>query len=216
MRAVILGGGDSPSPSFVEKACDGATLVICADAGAEIARTVGIRPSVLIGDMDSVSEDTIDYFKTMGVEVICVSSEKDETDMQLALDYAIEKNASEIIILGGIGGRLDHTMSNIHLLARARRKNVDAKLCDEKQTVLAVNKHIIMTAPVRTVVSILPFEEHTIVKKTEGLKYALENEELPMGMPFAVSNEMTKPQAKITIAKGLAVVFILHSWVQNS
>src|ERR1051326_5659450 len=117
MRTIIFAGGSLRPGAAVDKAVASGELVIAADSGAEIALRYGVTPHFIVGDFDSLSLPVED-FRERGSQILQVPAEKDETDTELAIEVAIEHGASEITILGGLGGeRFEHTMANVLLLA---------------------------------------------------------------------------------------------------
>ncbi|MCL5046484.1 MAG: thiamine diphosphokinase [Actinobacteria bacterium] len=107
--------------------------IICADGGAGHALKMGLSPDVLIGDFDSLDGDIVEEISRAGAEVLRVPTEKDQTDTQLALDLALSRGAREILVLGAIGDRLDHTMANILLLPKLAVHGANVTMVDEKR-----------------------------------------------------------------------------------
>src|SRR5512135_479753 len=128
MRAVVMADGQ-PDPGDKRVAAD-ADLLIAADGGARWLVDRGLTPQVLVGDMDSVDEATIARLVTGGTEVIRHPREKDASDTELALEEAVRRGATEIVLLGALGGgRVDHELANLLLL-------VDADFAEREITVL--------------------------------------------------------------------------------
>ena len=122
MRAFIYTGGSVRTDRITEhpKADD---LRIAADSGYLTARALGDRVDLAVGDFDSMPEGTLPE----GVEKIKVPAEKDDTDTQLAVEAAVSRGADDIVIIGGLGGRLDHTLSNLHILEDLAMRGVSVR-----------------------------------------------------------------------------------------
>ena len=132
-KAFIYTGGTVFDEYVIEKPEKG-DLVIAADAGYLVAKRMGITPNVLLGDFDTLGAENIPE----GIECLRVPAEKNDTDTQLAVSTAIERGAKEIVIVGGLSGRLDHTLSTLAILEKLwERKNdrIYATLTDGKNRV---------------------------------------------------------------------------------
>jgi len=103
-------------------------LVIAADGGARIALRLGLQPQVVIGDLDSLPSSLRSRLQRAGCQFLEHSARKDETDTELAIRYALQAGAEEIVLLGALGGRLDHTLANVLLLGMPELAQVPAKI----------------------------------------------------------------------------------------
>jgi thiamine pyrophosphokinase len=112
---LIVSGGDAPAPDFLKGRAEKAGKVIAADRGAEYCLAAGIRPDLVVGDMDSVSPSVLRELSEAGTTLKRHAPEKDETDTRLALDEALAMGGRSIEILAGTGSRIDHSLANIHL-----------------------------------------------------------------------------------------------------
>ena len=106
----------------------GCEFIICCDGAAKDARRLGIMPNMLVGDMDSVSEEDRAYMLAHGVQEAHLPREKDQTDTQVACEIAIEQGSRSVAIIGGLGGRTDHSMGNIQCLWMLHDEGVDARM----------------------------------------------------------------------------------------
>src|SRR2546421_11375854 len=127
MHIVIFAGGTLEPGEAFYKAIAGADMIIAADSGAATALRYGCTPAIVVGDFDSLDKQLVEQLRAGGSRTVSVAVEKDETDTELAVQLAIEQGATEITLLGALGGaRFDHTMANVLLLAgvfRGARKN---------------------------------------------------------------------------------------------
>ncbi len=205
-------------------------LIIAADSGYKTAKEMGIDPTVLIGDMDSLGRTPDDG----GMEIIKLPVEKDVTDTQAAVELAIERGADGIYIIGGIGSRLDHTISAMSILerieclfsaplGRRRRffgltkqaksaKMVDAYITNGYNRVRYIrnNSIIIPRSPHFRYLSLISADEIVKGVTVEGCKYPLSNATLWRREQFAVSNEISGNCAFVSVNKG--GLYIIESY----
>lgn len=203
MKVWIVTGGPL-HPDNIPERPDKDALVIAADSGLENARALGIEPSVVVGDYDSLGH-TPDV--GAGIEVITVPTEKDVTDTQLAVELALRRGAREIVILGGLGGRLDHTLSNLAILEDLLGKGVRVTVANGQDRVrLLRNDSTILPRSGYTYVSLLALDPLCKGVEIEGVKYPLKNARLSRTFGYAVSNEITGNCCFISVRKGTLLV----------
>jgi thiamine pyrophosphokinase len=202
LTGVIICNGEIRDYSHCRKYIDEARLIICADGGAAHARRMGIIPDILVGDFDSIFAGDLKHFMEMGVETVKFPAEKDMTDTELAADMAVKRGCRRVIILGGTGSRLDHTLSNIFLLKRLREAGV-AGGCNE---VALTGDRILLQREEGMKVSLLPLSDRVEGVSTRGLYYPLDNAVIRQGSSWGVSNEFTGETAEIVLERGLLLV----------
>lgn len=201
---LVLGGKNIELKKFVE--C--ADIIICADSGAEHIIKQGFMPRILLGDMDSISENTFDICKKANVEIIKYREEKDKTDGQLAIDYSKDNNIDELDIVCAEGS-IDHYLGNLYLLFYAKRKNVISRLHTQDMTVYITDSNITLHNKKETRVSIMPADGEIIVKSTLGLYYEVGKPlTINFGDTIGLGNHMTQGVAEIIIDKGTAFVIV--------
>ena len=203
MKAVIISGGTIRYYSCCEKYIADADLIICADGGARHAAGFGVTPHVLIGDFDSIAPDDFERFKSMGVQMIKFPAEKDKTDTELAVDFAIEKGFKSIVIIGGIGTRLDHTLANVFLLKKMLDAGVEGMLADERNEAMLVRSGLSMRREPGMKLTLLALSEKASGITTTGLYYPLADETLELGSTRGVSNEFEAETAGVSVTGGL-------------
>ncbi len=205
MRAFIYTGGTVFAELITEhpKADD---LCIAADAGYRTAGTLGERVDILLGDFDSLGEPPRDE----RMEIIRVPAEKDLTDTQLAVEVALDRGAEEIILVGGLSGRLDHTLSTLSILEDLHGRGCYATLTDGQNRVryLRSSSTLIARSGYRYL-SLIAADETVRGVEIKGCKYPLKHATLRRSMQFAVSNEITGNVAFIAVKKG--GVYIIES-----
>ena len=141
MRALIVLGGDLPSPPLLRRCASCAELTIAADRGLEAFEAAGVLPDLLLGDMDSVSAETL-LRREGSTEMERLPCEKDDTDGGHAMEVALSRGATEITILGALGGRMDHALANLLLLMRAHEGGAYAQILDERVRIVRIDGEI--------------------------------------------------------------------------
>ena len=211
MRAIIIANGQIHDGDFLRSLVAPTDLVICADGGVSNALALGLQPQVVIGDLDSFDSDLQAQLEGEGCQVLVYPARKDETDLELALYYAIDIGVDEILILGALGGRIDQTLANVLLLALPELRSVQARILDGRQEVFLIRDEALVEGQVGDTLSLLPLTEEVTGIYTEGLEYPLENGTLYLGPALGVSNTLTAPQARVRVGQGLLLAVIIHN-----
>ncbi|PWM44230.1 MAG: thiamine diphosphokinase [Clostridiales bacterium] len=205
MRALIFCKSDGDSLPIEIKKND---FIICADSGAEYAWRCGATPSLFVGDCDSFSKNIADKFSC---EKIYLPEEKDCTDTYFAVQKALEKGADEIIICGGLGGRLDHTLGNIATLRHVKMSGKKGFLCNENTIVhyLCDNSKLLLPYSSHCeYISLIALTESTGIT-LKNLKYPLENYTMKTDFPIGVSNEFVSQKDATVFMKNGEILVIL-------
>jgi thiamine pyrophosphokinase len=184
-------------------------LWIAADGGLRHTYNLGIVPHVLIGDLDSVTTEQVTQQRRLGVEILQYPKEKDETDLELALDLALQRGCRRILLVGALGGRLDHTLGNLFLLNRPELAGVDVRLCDGQEAVWLVGRHTLIDGDVGEQVSLIPFSDEVNGVRTAGMKYPLKSETIYRWSTRGISNELLNQQAEVWTDAG--TLLCIHS-----
>jgi thiamine pyrophosphokinase len=182
--------------------------VIAIDGGAEACAQAGVRPDVIVGDMDSVSPTTLARFEAKGVRIERHPAAKRETDGALALRHA--EGDDEIVFVGAGGGRrADHAFANLHLLARAGA-GARARAEDEDATtwVVTPDRPLALRLPKGALVSVLPFGGRAEGVAYRGLEWALDDAKMETGDPYGVSNVAGEPPQEIRVRSGMLLVIV--------
>ncbi len=202
---LVFANGELAAGDWLRDYLERAGAVIAADGGLRHLLALGRRPDVLIGDLDSlppgVDGDTAAAFAGA---VLRYPRDKEETDLELALLYAVERYPdAEVLIVGGAGGRLDHLLANVLILAHPRLLGRPVRFVDDRQSawLVATGATTIAGAP-GDVVSLLPLGGPAHVAATGGLRWPLRDEWLAFGPARGVSNEMTAETATVRLAQG--------------
>lgn len=197
MRAFIYTGGEICAERITERPKAG-DLVVAADAGYLNAKAFGLTPDVVLGDFDSYSGEIPKEIKR-----ITVPAEKDETDTQLALSYVLEQGADDVVFVGGLGGRLDHTLSNLAILERLDAKGIHALITDgfNRARFLRDNSTLLPRSSFRYF-ALLSADPVVKGVTLDGCKYPLKKARLSRLDQYAVSNEIVGNCAFIEVRRG--------------
>jgi thiamine pyrophosphokinase len=177
--------------------------LIAADGGTLHLKRMNLIPRVLIGDLDSVEADEITRLDAAGVEIIRYPVEKDETDLELALLYALKYGYAQIMICAALGGRLDQTLGNLSLLAYPGTENRRVWLDDGMEAVYLIRREITLTGKPGDTLSLIPWYGPACGVTTRGLRYPLEYETLYPEHTRGISNEFVEDQISVSITGGI-------------
>jgi thiamine pyrophosphokinase len=182
-------------------------LIIGADGGAARVTNRGMVPGVVIGDMDSLPDGTLDELDDE-VEFVEHPRAKDETDLELALRYAARHGAQEIVVLGALGGRLDHTLSNVLLLALPELEGITVRIVHDGEEAILVRggEKVTLRGGKGDLVSLLPWGGDARGVTTDGMAWPLAGATLRFAFSRGVSNVMTGPEARIEVGEGYLLV----------
>ena len=205
-RIIIFANGELPDLTKARSLLRTGDTVICADGGTRHALDLGLSPDLIIGDLDSTDTGTIQKFKDSGVTVESFPRDKNETDLELAIQRAVELRPEKIIILAALGGRLDQTLANIALLTDPRLVNIEFRLDDGVEEILLCRDQSEVHGGSGDLLSLIPWQGAVSGIQTTGLKWALRNETLYPDKTRGISNEMTSETASVSIESGLLLV----------
>ena len=199
--AVVVAAGASPDRALPVLA--DSAFVVAADGGADAALALGLRVDLAIGDFDSISDDGLAALERAGTRFERHSSAKDATDLELALDAALAADPQSILVVGSAGGRLDHLLSSLELLASSRyaEVEVDAQLGDAWVHVIRGSRALHGSRGELLSLHALHGAAYRVV--THGLLYPLAGETLEPGSSRGVSNVFAEAQARISLESGV-------------
>lgn len=211
MKAVIIGAGEIYSDERVRALLHPCDLLICADGGVRHAVRLGLVPDLILGDFDSASPELIAELSGRGIPVVRVPVEKDQTDTHLALDEALRRGATEILLVGGSGHRLDHTLSNL-LLLPAVPEPVEVSLADGQNIVrlLRPGRSMLVKGLPGEFLSLLPLSPEVTGVVACGVKWPLDGATLRWGISLGVSNRLEGTEATVSIDNGYLLV--ISAW----
>ena len=206
MQVVIIANAPALDITPYQAVIAAADLVIAADGGALPLLKAGRLPDLVIGDMDSVDAGALETLDARGVELRRYPRAKDETDLELALVHAAGLGASAIDVLGALGGRWDHTLANVALLALPDLQGRQVRLLADRQTLFLVRDSAVLEGQRGDTVSLLPLTGAAHGVTTEGLQYPLHDATLGFERARGVSNVLLDPPGRVSLREGLLLV----------
>lgn len=204
MTTVLVITGGDPVPASALDGLSDVDLVVAADSGLDHAEGLGIKPDVVVGDFDSVSVDALARFDGP-VERHPVA--KDATDLELALQRAVEVGPDRIVVLGGHGGRLDHFLANALVLTTVP-PGIVVEWRAGSATIHVVRTVIDLIGEKGDKVSLVPVGGDVSGVSTEGLRWPLSDASLTSGSTLGVSNEFARPSASVEVGSGTLLVIV--------
>jgi thiamine pyrophosphokinase len=208
-RVVIFANGLVPDPDKLRPLLNSDDFILCADGGICLALTLDLTPHIVIGDMDSISGADLARIEAARIPVRQYSPDKDETDLELAIKVAVERKPSVILILGALGGRLDHILGNISILMDPSLSSIDCRLDDGVEEVILCRDYAEVRGTPGDLISLVPWGSPVTGARTDGLRWRLVGETLLPHRTRGISNEMLGERAAIRIDPGLLLV--VHS-----
>jgi len=208
-KAVIVCNGQV-NTKFLYSFISENNFLIAVDGGANKLIKTKFEPDLIIGDMDSISKNSLKKYRKSEIKRFPV--EKKEIDLELAIDYCIQKKFKEIIILGAIGSRADMTLTNIFVLNQIP-KTIKAKIIHENQEIYLIpkKKYLIEGIPGEKI-SLFPIEGKVKGITLKGFKYELKNFNLKFGLGIGLSNEFKNKKAWITLKDGKLLCVHFRKW----
>jgi thiamine pyrophosphokinase len=187
-------------------------MIIAADGGARHCNALGIVPDLIIGDLDSLGQDELNFFKNLGVQFLSFPARKDDTDLELAIQYACQHHPNSITIYGALGMRWDQTLANLMLLASPELDCVQVRIIDDNQEIFLVrpNEQVKIFGTLGDTVSLIPIGGNAHGITTLGLEYSLSNETLYFGKARGVSNVLRENPASVSLRAGSLICVVIH------
>lgn len=205
MRTVLLFAAGDPLPYHMLEELPRPDLVVAADGGFDSAIDLGYRVDVLVGDLDSLQEQSIPRH----VVVERHPADKDATDLELALELVSRQGPERVVVVGASGGRLDHELATAALLCSERWDSIDELdwISARGFSYVVRGRRIIHGDP-GALVTLLPMGDQVEGVHTKGLKWDLAGDTLPYGTSRGVSNVMRGPVADIRVEQGCLLVVV--------
>jgi thiamine pyrophosphokinase len=205
-RIIIFANGELANLQKARSLLQPNDYIICADGGSRHARTLDVKPDLIIGDMDSIEKAQLQKLREGDVSIELFPHDKNETDLELAIHRAIELDPEQIVIIAALGGRLDQTIANISLLTDLRLSKFDIRLDDGVEEIFLCRNQGQVYGSRGDIVSLIPWQGAVSEVETTDLKWPLRKETLYPDKTRGISNEMTGHTASISIGSGLLLV----------
>lgn len=206
MRGLIISSGNIEDYKLLKKLATNSDFIICADGGLRHAINICVVPNAVIGDLDSIDYNSMEYIVTHNIPVIKYPDEKDETDTELALTYLFNLGCNEITLTGVTGSRMDHTLANIYLLRKLVIMGVQGKIVDSNNTIYMVKDYIKLARRKDFYISLIPITKEGVIVTLKGFYYPLSSSFIHFGSTLGISNKIVDEYGEIKIDKGEALV----------
>lgn len=205
-KGLVIASGEIKDKSLIKRLVETMDWVVCADGGIEYVLDLKIKVDALVGDLDSVSNETLKTVSFMDIEIIKYPIEKDKTDTELSIDYLVDKGCESITLVGVTGGRMDHTLSHVFILKRLEEKNIKARIVDDQNVIYYTDNMLTLPKQADMYVSIIPLSFEGIVVSLTGFYYPLDHALVPFGSTLTNSNRIVESEGIIRIEKGAALI----------
>ena len=207
MRILIIAGGAAPSKELMLKEFNKSDFVICADKGGEYLTSINKLPDMLLGDFDSIAEETLREYEVRGVLLEKYPREKNFTDTEMCVMKALEREPDTLVLLGCLGSRLDHIMGNIGLLRLALEKKVRAFIKDDNNIIYLADNQEKINCPSGQIISFQAFTEEVKNLTVTSVKYPLMEYDLKSWSSYTVSNVVEK-EVNISFTHGILIILL--------
>ncbi len=204
MNIWVFAGGDKVARIFRMLPAP-PNYVIAADSGLLVAQAHGVEVDLLVGDLDSTPASAIAHAERTGAQVRKFDTDKDATDLDLAFQAALEQNPTSITMIGGHGGRLDHSLANVDLLA-ALPAHIQVTAQMGSAIVHVVTDRVMFEGLAGQYVSLIPWGGDVEGVLARGLRWELDYETLKLGSSRGVSNELMGYEAMVSVKSGILLV----------
>ncbi len=202
-RAIIVANGVIQDEDWAAAYIEPDDFVIAADGGSQFLSRCNIPTHAIIGDQDSSLPEQLNAISVEGVTILKAPTNKNETDLELAISYAVHQGFEVIRILGGFGGRVDHLLGNFAMLSRLDLLPLDVKFVDKELEVFLIRRpQGQVKGKVGDLVSLIPWGEDVFGVTTSGLAYSLSNEPLFAHQARGLSNVLASETATIWVNSG--------------
>lgn len=208
MNAIIFANGELKLPPEWAKLLASSDLLIAVDGGAKHVRALGLTADLLIGDLDSILADDFASMQSANVETLAFPSDKNQSDLELALLAAKKSGADKIFVLAGLGRRWDHSFVNVLIPAQEAFLGFSVEFLDGLQRLFIIHDAIRLNEITGSRLSLIPIGGDAQGVKTEGLQYTLDHEELRMGSSRGLSNIFSRNKVNISLEKGMLLCIL--------
>ena len=213
MKNVLMTAGgsidaDLPAEFLSKKTEYGIDTIVACDRGYEALAAIGVTPDVVVGDLDSMSEQCRKDLEYKDIEVIRLNPVKDDTDTEAAIALCAGRGAEKIYLFGATGSRVDHMLGNIELLAYAADRRCELIIIDRHNRVRLLRQSIKITKDEQwgDYISFIPYSPAVEKLTLRGFKYELQDYDMKKGNTLGISNEITADTADISFSSGKLIM----------
>jgi thiamine pyrophosphokinase len=202
-RAVLFANGELRNPAVVKEMLQPSDYLVCVDGGLRHLKSLGLRPHLLIGDLDSISAGEVLELECEQVRIQRYPVDKDETDLELAVLAVLKEGYRTLCVVAALGGRLDQTLGNLFLLTLPELSGCNIRMEDGVEEAFIIRAQETVNGQPGDTVSLLPLAGNVTGVVTRGLRYPLHAETLLFDHTRGISNVMLENQALIQVASGI-------------
>ena len=212
-RIVIFANGELKQSEIVKREIRSTDRIFCANGGTRHALSMGLRPEVIVGDLDSLAADLVSDLTAGGTKLLRYPEDKDQTDLELALGVAVAEKPEEILLVAALGGRLDQMLANILLLTRPEYGSVRLTITEghQRASLLRGPLNVPINGRAGSTVSVIPLSPVVEQVTLTGVKWPLNDKTLTFGSTLTISNTLTDPRAFIRVGQGQVLLVQLDS-----
>lgn len=197
-RCVIIGGAAIQDYEYQKKHIRGNDFIIVCDSGLRHINELGVSPDLIVGDFDSWQQP-----ENPGAELIVLPCEKDDTDTVFAAKEALNRGFTDIVVLGAVGGRLDHTIGNVGILQYIAEEGGRGLLVDDYSEMTIVGSNAEVIEDNCSYFSLLAIYGDALGVNIQNAKYPLEDAIIRTNYQYGISNEVIPGQkAKVWVEQG--------------
>lgn len=203
MRVVIFANGDLWDRPYERRLVQSDDVIYCADGGTHHAHALDLIPDIVIGDFDSLGDEVRAWLDANDVPLTTHPAEKDQTDLELTIDVAIDAGATSLLLLGVAGTRLDHTFTNVSFLARAKERGVEAEIVVGHQHCRLLTEEVfVFRGEPGDTISLIPWGQNVYDVWITNVKWPLKRTTLKFGEGLGVSNVFVGSRVEVRVGSG--------------
>ena len=209
MNVLIITGGDveiASAAGFLKSY--ESPYVVAVDGGLDAMEKLGLSPDCIVGDFDTIEADRLRPYREQGIRFETHRPEKDYTDTELAVLYALElPDVTRIVVLGALGKRFDHALGNVHSLFHALKRQIPCELIDRYNRIFLTDRETVFEKKEAfgKYISFVPFDGTVEGLTLTGFKYPLNHVTVPAGNTRCISNELLEDRAVMCLEKGIMI-----------
>jgi thiamine pyrophosphokinase len=213
MRAVVFANGVIREIHLAKNLLTEKDFIVSADGGLRYIRSLNLIPQLVVGDFDSINRDDIEFLNNYDVEILKSPTDKDQTDLEIALRELVKRDYKDILVIGALGGRIDQTLANFGLISTISNDDVRIEFDDGQEHIMLIRNSQLFYGKKGDTVSLIPLCSPAKGITTRGLRYSLTNESLLPDQTRGISNVMIGEIAEIKITSG--TVLCIHTRIKG-
>ncbi|MCR2042579.1 thiamine diphosphokinase [Anaerosalibacter massiliensis] len=206
MKSLVVSNGEINDLNQLKSISKEMDFIIAVDGGAKYILKSDIQPDLVVGDLDSIDKDILKEIKEKNIPILKYPSHKDYTDTELALKYLIDKGFKEIVLMGVIGSRIDHTLANIFLLSELLNQGVKGIIINEKNTMHIIDDEMEIKKEDGVFISVLPINSDGAKVTLKGFEYETDRVDFNFSSTLGVSNRIIEEKGYIKVENGICLI----------